>query len=86
MFKKLIENFKGFEKITYKIMKSGLRFCFALCLISVFILLTYNLNFHSPDIYYIGISLFKLSLVFGTEFVICAFVADGRKKGRGLNP
>lgn len=86
MFKKLIENLKGFEKITYKIMKSGLRFCFALCLISVFILLTYNLNFHSPDIYYIGISLFKLSLVFGTEFVICAFVADGLKKGRGLNP
>ena len=86
MFKKLIENFKGFEKITYKIMNYGLKFCFALCLISVFILITYNLNFHSPDIYYIGISLFRLSLVFGAEFIICAFVADELKKGRGLNP
>ncbi len=82
MFKKLIENFKEFEKITYKIMNYGLKFCFAICLISVFILLSYNLKFHSPYMYYIGISLFRLSLIFGTEFIICAFVADNLKKGR----
>ena len=81
MFKKLIENFKEFEKITYKIMNYGLKFCFAICLISVFILLSYNLKFHSPYMYYIGISLFRLSLIFGTEFIICAFVADNLKKG-----
>lgn len=80
MFKKLIENFKGFEKITYKIMRYGLQFCFALCLISVLILLTYDLTFHSPYIYYIGISLFRLSLIFGTEFIVCGFIADKIKK------
>lgn len=80
MLKKLIENFKSFEKITYKIMKYGLKFCFALCLISVLILLTYDFGFHSPHMYYIGISLFRLSLIFGIEFVICGFIADGIKK------
>jgi len=80
MFKKIIEGYHNFEKITYKILKSGLKFCFALCIISVSILLTYNLLSLSPYIYHIGISLFKLSLIFGTEFIICGFVADGIKK------
>ena len=80
MIKNLIKNFKNFDKITYKILKCGLAFCFILCIISVIILFTYNLVFAVPILYYIGISLFKLSLVFGIEFIICSFVADGIKK------
>lgn len=80
MIKKIIESFKSFEKTTYKIMINGLKFCFILCLISVFILLTYNLSFQSPFVYYIGISLFKLSLIFGIEFIVCGFVVEGIKK------
>lgn len=80
MFKKLLESFKNFDKLTYKILKHGLNFCFAICLISVFILLTYELVFTTPFIYYIGISLFRLSLIFGIEFIICSFVVDGIKK------
>jgi hypothetical protein len=80
MFKKILENYKNFEKITYKILKNGLKFCLALCMISISILFTYDLFILSPSIYYVGITLFKLSLIFGTEFIICGFVIDGIKK------
>lgn len=76
MIKKILDNFKKFDKITYKILKYGLQFCFIICLISVFILLTYELAFSSPLVYYIGINLFKLSLIFGIEFIICSFVVE----------
>ena len=80
MFKNLLENFKNFDKITFKILKYGLNFCFIICIISVSILLTYDLFFPSLFMYYIGIGLFKLSLTFGIEFIICSFVVDGIKK------
>lgn len=80
MFKKIFDSYKSFEKVTYKILKGGLQFCFCLCVLSVFILLSYNLFLASPMIYYIGINLFKLSLIFGIEFIICSFVTDGIKK------
>ena len=80
MIKNLINSFKSFDKITHKILKHGLEFCFALSMISIIILLTYNLIFATPSLYYIGISLFKLSLVFGIEFIICSIVVDGIKK------
>lgn len=80
MFKKILDSYKGFEQITNKILKGGLNFCFILCLFSVSILLTYNLFVPSPIVYYIGISLFRLSLIFGIEFIICGFVTDRIKK------
>ena len=80
MIKNLIKSFKNFDKITHKILKYGLEFCFGLCVISVIFLLTYNLIFATPFLYYIGISLFKLSIVFGIEFIICSLVVDGIKK------
>ena len=80
MIKNLINSFKSFDKVTHRILKYGLEFCFALSMISVIILLTYNLIFATPSLYYIGISLFKLSLVFGIEFIICSIVVDSIKK------
>ena len=80
MIKNLINSFKSFDKVTHKILKYGLEFCFTLSMISVIILLTYNLIFATPSLYYMGISLFKLSLVFGIEFIICSIVVDGIKK------
>ena len=80
MLKILIDKFKNFEKITYKIMTYGLEFCFSLCMISVIILITYNFIFTSPILFYIGLSLFKLSLTFCIEFIICALVVDSIKK------
>ncbi len=80
MFKKILDNFKNLDKLTYKIMNYGLKFCFAICLIATFILFTYGWAFPSPFVYYIGINLFKVSLIFSIEFIICAFVMDGIKK------
>lgn len=80
MFKKLFDYFKNLDKKTSKIMNYGLKFCFGICIIAVFILFTYVCDFASPFIYYLGINLFRLSLIFGIEFIICGFVVDGIKK------
>lgn len=77
---KIINIFKSLDKITFKIIKYGLTFCFAICILSVLILFTYDFAFPSPFMYYIGINLFKLSLIFGIEFIVCGFVVDGIKK------
>ena len=80
MIKKLKEIFKQLDKMTYKIMKHGLKFCFAICILAVFILFTYHFTFPAPSMYYIGISLFRISLIFGIEFIIYDLVVDGIKK------
>ena len=53
---------------------------YIICFLSVFILFTYDFSFPSPFMYYIGLNLFKLSLIFGIEFIVCGFVVDGIKK------
>ena len=80
MLKKVFENIKNLDKVTYKIMNHGLKFCFLICILSVFILFAYSFAFSSPFMYYIGINLFKVSLIFGIEFIVCGFVVDGIKK------
>lgn len=80
MIQKILENFKNLDKVTYKIMNYGLKFCFTICILSVFILFSYVCDFSSPFIYYIGIHLFKLSLIFSIEFIICGLVVDSIKK------
>ena len=76
MFKCIINNYKNLDKLTCKIMKNGLVFCFLLCIISVVTLFTYDVFITSPSIYYIGLGLFRLSITFGIEFIVCALVVD----------
>lgn len=78
--KKILNSFKNLEKLTYKIMKNGFKFCFLLCIASIVLLCTYELVLSTPFLYHIGISIFRLSLIFGIEFIICGFVVDGIKK------
>ena len=80
MIKTILNNYKQLDNLANKILKKGLKFCFALCIISIAILLTYMMIFSSPTLYYIGISLFKLSITFSIEFLICALVVDSIKK------
>lgn len=80
MFRKLLDTFKNLDKKTFRIMNYGLKFCFAICLIAILILFTYICDFASPFIYYLGINLFRLSLIFGIEFIICGLVVDSIKK------
>lgn len=78
-FKQCLESFKSLEKKTRIIIKNGISFCFLLCIVSCFVLLTYTFVSTNPITYYIGLALFKLSLYFMLEFVICGFVVDGIK-------
>ena len=80
MLKKVFNSFKNLDKLTKLIMSHGLKFCFMICLVSLAILLTYNFTFTIPILFTIGFILFRLSLIFGIEFVICGFVVDGIKK------
>ena len=80
MIKNLIDNFKNLDKLTYKIMKYGLKFCFSLCIISIIVLLTYETIYLSPFLFNIGLSLFRLSCILGIEFIVCGLVADSIKK------
>lgn len=76
MIDKMFKIFNNLDKLTYKIMKNGLRFCTFLCSISIFILLFYDFQLQSPFVFNIGLIIFKLSIIFGVEFIICGIVAD----------
>lgn len=79
MLKELLNTFKNLEKVTYKIIKNGLKFCFVLCIIATLILSIYHTTY-SLNTYYIGLALLKLSFYFIIEFIICGFVIDNIKK------
>ncbi len=69
MIEKLIQKI---DKHIFKIMKNGLKFSFVLAIISVIILLTYNLAYPLPVVYYIGFTLLKSSIFFAVFFIIFA--------------
>lgn len=76
MIKVIIDKFNSMEDKTKKILKYGIYFSLCVCVISLLILLTYHFNMADPNLYYIGLSTFKLGLFFIVEFVICAFAID----------
>ena len=76
MINKILKMINNLDKLTYKIMKTGLKFCVFLCTISIFVLLFYDFQLQSPLIFNIGLIIFKLSIIFGVEFIICGIVAD----------
>lgn len=80
MFKKIINSFNNLDKLTKIIMSNGLIFSAFIGLVSIVLLATYNFSFTFPILFTIGFVLFRLSLIFGIEFVICGFVVDGIKK------
>ena len=80
MLRKILDSFKKLDKLTKSIINYGLKFCFMICIISFIILFTYNFSFTIPILFTIGFILFKLSLIWGIEFIICGFVVDGIKK------
>ena len=80
MINNIINSFKNLDKLVKQIMKTGLEFCSVLGMISLIILVTYNLSFTIPIVFTIGLILFRLSLIFGVEFIICGLAADRIKK------
>lgn len=82
MVKKIINQFQFMEEKIKKIMHYGFLFSFIVCMISMGLLITYEF-YHSPDLFYIGLSVFRLSLFFVVEFIICALATDTIKKQIG---
>ncbi len=76
MINNIKKDFKSLDSLIKKIMKNGLKFCSTLGIISLIILITYNLSYTIPILFTIGFILFKLSLTFGVEFIICGLVVD----------
>ena len=75
MMKLILKKLKKMDSKIYTVYISGLKFCLVLTLISSFILSLYQ-SIHSPNIFYIGISLIKSAFYFTVFFVICAFAID----------
>lgn len=80
MFNKIKTYLQNIDTLTYKIIKIGLYFCLILAILSAILLLIYSIALTSQNIYYIGLSLFKLSCSFGVEFIVCGFAMDALKK------
>ena len=80
MIKKLTDIIKSIDKNILKIMFSGFKFSFIICIISCIISLSYILNPISHIIYDSGLILFKTSITFAVSFFICAFAMDRIKK------
>ena len=80
MIKELMDNIKNIDKKVLKIMFSGFKFSFILCIISCVISLSYILNPVSHIIYDCGLILFKTSITFAVSFFICAFAMDKIRK------
>ena len=70
------DTFFNLDKIALHILKNGLYFCAFLCIISILVLLVYNFFLVNPLIFEIGLTLFKTSIIFAIEFIICAIAAD----------
>lgn len=79
MIKLLKDKFNSMEDKIKKILHSGFIFSFVICMIGISLLIAYDFN-SNLDLYYIGLSLFRLSLFFAVEFFICAFAIDTIKK------
>lgn len=79
MIKSIINKFNSMDEKIKQILKCGIIFSYFVCLIAIFILLIYQFN-ELPDLFYIGLSTFKLGLFFIVEFIISAIAIDTIKK------
>lgn len=80
LVKILIDKIKNLDKKTKKIMHIGFIFSFILSIIAILSLCTYDIFYPIPDLFYVGISLFRTSLMFACTFFICAIGFDTMKK------
>ena len=76
----LRDKIKNLDSKTKKIMHRGFLFSFFICVLSALSLLTYEIIYGIPSLFYIGISLFRTSLMFACMFFICGIGFDSIKK------
>ena len=76
---KLVNKYKNLDSKIKKIMNIGILLSCTLCLVSSSILFTYEAIIPIPSLFYIGISLFRTSLMFICMFLMCAIGFDSMK-------
>ena len=79
MIKIIIDKFNSMEGKIKKILKYGIIFSCFVCILAIFVLITYQFN-SFPDLFYIGLSTFRLGIFFIVEFFISAIAIDTIKK------
>ena len=72
----LLDTLKNLDKKTLKILKYGLKFCFAILIISTVILVTYLFFIHSDFVFQIGLITFQIGICFIAEFFASAITVD----------
>lgn len=76
----IINKFKNLDLKVKNIMKYGFIFSLLICLFATLILFTYHQLYTIPIIFTIGTILFKTSLMFFVDFIICGVAFDTIKK------
>ena len=72
----IIKSLNNLDKKILKILKYGLKFCFAILVLSAIILVTYLFFVHSGFIFQIGLLTFQIGLCFIAEFFASAIAVD----------
>ncbi len=80
--KKILSEIKQINKKVIKIINYGFTFCFAVSIIGLLLMLTYNTYSVSYDFFKAGIILIRTSILFAAQFVACGFIMDRLKKGK----
>ena len=80
MINQIIDTIKHLEKKIIQIMQYGFLVALLIGCLSSIVLVTYELNPISLDLYYSGLLLFKTSLMVAVQFIICGFAFDTIKK------
>ena len=76
MLNNIIYTLKNLDKKIIKILKYGLKFCFAILVLSAIILVTYLFFVHSYFVFQIGLLTFQIGLCFIAEFFVSAITVD----------
>ena len=74
--RKVFEEFKSIDKSIVKVMNTGFRFSFVLCLIFTYILHLYTINPISHTYFEIGYLGVKCGIMFFVSFLIGAFASN----------
>lgn len=82
MIKKILGEIKEMDNSIMKFMNNGLLFSFAIEVLGLILLLTYNTYSVSYDIYQGGFILIKTGIIFAAEILGCGFVVDKLNKGK----
>jgi len=75
-FKKFLHSIRNTDKRILHTIKIGFRFSSFLCLISIILLLLHSNFFISFDLVEASMILFKTSIFFAMQFLICGFAFD----------